>query len=115
MKTENGKIVIVSSRAATLPFFSSSYSITPSVRAALPPCPRSLSLSLSRGDGDDWAAVAAALLARRPGILRPLRRRRVSPGTPTPLGLPFLPCETEHPNPNGLFLPRSDPTTSVYA
>ena len=32
-----------------------------------------------------------------------------------PLGLPFLLCETDHANPNRLFIFGSDPTTSVYA
>jgi hypothetical protein len=37
--------------------------------------------------------------ARCPDLHHLSRRRRASPGTPNPC-LPFLPCETEHPNPS---------------
>jgi hypothetical protein len=51
----------------------------------------------SLAHGDDWATAAVAL----PGLHRNLYRRRA--GTPAP-SLPFLLCETEHPNPTLSYL-----------
>jgi hypothetical protein len=52
--------------------------------------------------------------ARCPGLLGALRRRRAPPGTSAPC-LPFPLCETEHPNPNLLFVFGSDLIASAYA
>ena len=88
---------------------------SPSVRALSPCGPPSLLLSLA----DDYA--------RCPGLLRAEGGRcRRTPGAQPfagdehhqvrpPLGLPFLLCETEHPNPNLLFVIGSGLITSVYA